>query len=603
MFPWFASSAYLAFLGYQNILPLNLSIALLSLTLGMGAYRLSNGLHILRARSLLSGRRMELMKFSRALEDFDDKSVCIGYGFSWLPEHTQKLHDLSRLNISTLMLPSFMHRLFNRHDKTQLPEEIGMPYLHGLDASEKKLRRALKNFEGGLLIVGTTQAGKGVMLNFIMTQAILRGDAVIFIDPKGSDRMYKAFCRACEKAGRGKPLRFHPGNRSKKDGIRFDVTAVFSTGAQIATRVMSVVPGEDNVFKQFAWSCIKTFADAMIELGEKPSLKTLSQNINKGIEDLLRALILQAVKQHAQSDWREQAESFLPARRENCTDAIHELNVLVSWYENVLPAYLHTMVVGECLKIFHHSKEHYSKITATLMPIFAMLTSGPLEESLSPDPSDASDKRPIWDMESLVKCKGVLYVNLDSLSDNMIASAVGSMLLSDLTAYAGKRYNLGLNDVRISLYVDEASNVINQPLIELLNKGAEGGVYTTIAIQTVPDLAHRLGSVHAARMVLGNCNNLIALRCKDRETQDFVTETFGKTYIHNVDTTLSTHADTHIGMPSFKGGASHKRTAVREEIIPSEYLGKLPNAQFFASLGGGHLMKGRVPVIIDDEEN
>ena len=63
------------------------------------------------------------------------------------------------------------------------------------------------------------------MLNFIMTQAILRGDAVIFIDPKGSDRMYKAFCRACQKAGRGKPLRFHPGNRSKKDGIRFDVTA------------------------------------------------------------------------------------------------------------------------------------------------------------------------------------------------------------------------------------------------------------------------------------------------------------------------------------------------------------------------------------------
>ena len=109
------------------------------------------------------------MKFSRALEDFDDKSVCIGYGFTWLPEHTQKLHDLSRLNISTLMLPSFMHRLFNRHDKTQLPEEIGMPYLHGLDASEKTLRRALKNFEGGLLIVGTTQAGKGVMLNFKKT--------------------------------------------------------------------------------------------------------------------------------------------------------------------------------------------------------------------------------------------------------------------------------------------------------------------------------------------------------------------------------------------------------------------------------------------------
>ena len=110
----------------------------------------------------------------------------------------------------------------------------------------------------------------------------------------------------------------------------------------------------------------------------------------------------------------ENKRIFPACKKRKLHDAIHELNVLVSWYENVLPAYLHTMVVGECLKIFHHSKEHYSKITATLMPIFAMLTSGPLEESLSPDPSDASDKRPIWDMESLVKCKGVLYVNLDS---------------------------------------------------------------------------------------------------------------------------------------------------------------------------------------------
>ena len=100
-----------------------------------------------------------------------------------------------------------MHRLFNRHDKTQLPDEIGMPYLHGLDTSEKTLRRALKNFEGGLLVVGTTQAGKGVMLNFIMTQAILRGDAVIFIDPKGSDRMYKAFCRACRTRGDARSFR------------------------------------------------------------------------------------------------------------------------------------------------------------------------------------------------------------------------------------------------------------------------------------------------------------------------------------------------------------------------------------------------------------
>lgn len=48
------------------------------------------------------------------------------------------------------------------------------------------------------------------------------------------------------------------------------------------------------------------------------------------------------------------------------------------------------------------------------------------------------------------------------------------------------------------------------------------------------DLAKRLGSEDAARMALGNLNNLIALRTKDRPTQDFVVETFGNTAIHTM---------------------------------------------------------------------
>ena len=127
----------------------------------------------------------------------------------------------------------------------------------------------------------------------------------------------------------------------------------------------------------------------------------------------------------------------------------------------------------------------------------------------------------------------VLYMCLDSLPDPSVASAIGALALADLAARAGMRYNLGSNR-RISLFVDEISNVINQPLIEILNKGAEGGIYTTCAMQTLADLAKRLGSEDAARMALGNLNNLIALRSKDRPTQDFIVETFGKTGIHTM---------------------------------------------------------------------
>ena len=50
--------------------------------------------------------------------------------------------------------------------------------------------------EGGTLIVGTTQAGKGVLLTSLVTQAILRGEAVIVIDPKMSSRLKNAVTAA-----------------------------------------------------------------------------------------------------------------------------------------------------------------------------------------------------------------------------------------------------------------------------------------------------------------------------------------------------------------------------------------------------------------------
>ena len=130
--------------------------------------------------------------------------------------------------------------------------------------------------------------------------------------------------------------------------------------------------------------------------------------------------------------------------------------------------------------------------------------------------------------EKIERAGHVLYMCLDSLPDPSVATAIGALALADLAARAGMRYNLG-GYRRISLFVDEVSNVINQPLIEILNKGAEGGIFTTCAMQTLADLAKRLGSEDAARMALGNLNNLIALRSKDRPTQDFIVETFGKT--------------------------------------------------------------------------
>lgn len=75
-------------------------------------------------------------------------------------------------------------------------------------------------------------------------------------------------------------------------------------------------------------------------------------------------------------------------------------------------------------------------------------------------------------MARAIRTEKVLYVGLDSLADATVGSAIGSVLLADLAAVAGDRYNYGIHSLKpVNLFIDEAAEVINQPTIQLMNKG------------------------------------------------------------------------------------------------------------------------------------
>jgi conjugal transfer pilus assembly protein TraD len=102
----------------------------------------------------------------------------------------------------------------------------------------------------------------------------------------------------------------------------------------------------------------------------------------------------------------------------------------------------------------------------------------------------------------------------------MVGSAMGSIFLSDLTAVASDRYNYGVNNRPVNIFVDEAAEVINDPFIQLLNKGRGAKLRLFVATQTFADFAARLGSKDKALQVLGNINNTFALRIVDGETRN-----------------------------------------------------------------------------------
>lgn len=443
------------------------------------------------------------------------------------------------------------------------------------------------------------------MLTSLIAQAILRGDAVIVIDPKSSKRLRGAIHAACAAAGREPPHEFHPAFPAR--GVRLDPLGSWTRATEIASRVTAILPPEsDGVFTSFAWEAVHVMSMGLLFAGEKPSLGKFRRILAEGIEPLFAKCLDISLEKHVPY-WRDRVIAIMEVEAASLSAppgsraSLSLLARIALWERSVSEDQKEPEVAG-LLSVFRHSREHYAKITASLVPALSMLTSGPLGKSLSPDPDDIEDDRPIVTVDRVLDAGGVLYLGLDALPDPQVAGSLGALILSDMAASAGRRYNLdrsGDEAASISLFVDETANVINRPLIEILNKGMEAGIQTTCAMQTIADLEARLGSRAAARMVLGNLNNLIALRTKDQETQKFVAEAFGRTTVWETSASFASTADSS-PIPRFRASVSRGLSGRRETVVPTEALGMLPNLEFFASLSGGKLWKGRVPILLPE---
>ncbi|MEI2421000.1 TraM recognition domain-containing protein, partial [Arthrospira platensis SPKY2] len=139
------------------------------------------------------------------------------------------------------------------------------------------------------------------------------------------------------------------------------------------------------------------------------------------------------------------------------------------------------------------------------------------------DPVEATN------FQRLIDDNCIVYINLDSLADSVVGTALGSLFLADLTACAARRHTLGISEPPVAIYVDEAAEVINDPMIQMLSKGRSSGFELTLASQTLADFVARMGDEAKALQVLGNVNCLVAMRVLDDESIEMVTEKFAET--------------------------------------------------------------------------
>jgi conjugal transfer pilus assembly protein TraD len=196
---WLMAMTFFAAVGATHQLPRPLALPLALLCFGIGLLRIAQGVHTLVLRASLSGRAIQVIgtdELARWCRQPDQ--VFLGFGFEWRPVHSQRLYELAKVDYREFAVSPRLLTLLGYDPKPQPDAEIGLPYIHGVEPRELPLHRPLQNFEGGTLLVGTTQSGKGVALASLITQAVRRGDVVIVIDPKNSRRLKRITERACQ---------------------------------------------------------------------------------------------------------------------------------------------------------------------------------------------------------------------------------------------------------------------------------------------------------------------------------------------------------------------------------------------------------------------
>lgn len=599
---WLASIGAAGTVGALSAMPAAPFMWMAGISAGMALTKLRKALLLHRMQQSLLGFNLEFTTLEELKQKMEkqDGALWLGRGFEWENRHTQRVFEIQKRDASEILAAVKKHNA-KKHKNAPLP--IGHPWIHGVEVNENEIYQPLPHGEGHTIVFGTTGSGKTRLFDLLVTQAIFRGETVIIIDPKGDQELRDNARRACEAMG--EPERFimmHPS--FPDESVCINPLYNFNRPSELASRIASIVAvdgGFSDPFVAFGWQSLNNLVNLVLLAGEAPTLLRLKTLLKTGFEGLLQQAIQRHAEQRGAPDWEQRYRKYMekakPTKRSQTSHA-------VQFYQQELSDLHPHEALDSAIAMYEHDETHFGKMIASLLPIMDMMTAAPYDRLLSTEPGDSNltDRQDIYSFKSIIAQKKVLYVGADSMVDPILASAVASILVADMTSVAGDIYNFsGDNKNVVNLFVDEAEAVVNDPLISLLNKGRGAKFRLVVATQTLSDFVVRLGSKDKAMQVLGNMNNTISLRIVDNETQTYMTENLPKTRIKYVMRTQGQNTDGT--NPIMHGGNQGERLMEEEvDLFPGPLMGMMPNLEYLAKISGGYIMKGRLPILVNKKE-
>jgi conjugal transfer pilus assembly protein TraD len=563
------------------------------------------GYRLIQANKLLSfkAKTISLPDLSVSIDQLikwqtkDKTKSYQGHGFAWGQLHAQMLEDYYTREkkhfdpgswyMSIRSMLGLVSKYNEAKDTTTIAQGVG---------KEAPIFLPVEDRFGHRGVGGSTGTGKGRVLTIDIVNSIARGEPGIIIDPKLDKVIVDAAYATLKKQGRESYFYYFNPN-TPASSVRLDLLGSYGTLGQLATRIITIIPpGGDDTFKNFAWRAVNAIVHAISIMGEKVTLVKVREAIEQDMSYLVKRA---GVYYLSNFDETRQISQAIDSQ----ADTGKAADMVLSTYYAVLKDIHPNRDIESLFGIYSQDQKHYQKLIQNIIPQLTQLTQGDMRDLLSHDPDDG-DQRPIISLKMVANTNGVLYINLSSLSDSELAASLGSLLLNDAINLTADRFYYSDQDslMPLSVWIDEASEVLNASAVKMLNKSRAARVAITLAYQTTSDFQVRLGSLSASEQAFGNMNSKLQLRAVDASTKQYMSDQMGTTTISSINHTLSTQSTT-MTSNDFTTGYNKTINTTKEPLVSLEAIGGLSNLSGFLVYDTSLVMKLRVPFIEVPEED